>query len=292
MKHKILNHMKHIVLAISLLTLMISCDNSAQQNEINKSKMDAAQIKAEQSSGNISELPLDFEFGMTRNEVNKHLEKLVKKGVISKKGDKHYGYDYVLESGQKVETSVWTVFYEDKLYDLHFTLYGDKFDYEFIAAIDKEITNKVDSTYERISHYMLDYNDSKIWFIKWFKENQYIYLSTDFLTSIHFVNAPIKKIEEETRTKKILENTRTKTGAEVKNSSWDGSVSQVVKYLKNNLKDPNSYESIEWGNVTETDNGYAVRHKYRAKNSFGGYVIENQIFHIDWQGNITSVSSY
>lgn len=83
-----------------------------------------------------------------------------------------------------------------------------------------------------------------------------------------------------------------KAGIEVKNSSLDGSVSQVVKYLKNNLKDPDSYESIEWGNVTETDNGYIVRHKYRAKNSFGGYVIEHLIFHIDWQGNITSVSPF
>ena len=284
--------MRLIVLALSLLILMISCDNSAQQNEINKSKMDAAQTKAELSTGNISELPLDFEFGMTRDEVNKHLEKLVEKGVISKTEDKHYDYNYVLESGQKVETSIWTVFYEDKLYDLHFTLYGDKFDYKFIAAIDKEITNKVDSTFERISHYKLDYNDSKIWSIKWFKENQYIYLSTDFLTSIHFVNAPIKKIEDETIRKKIVGDTRLKTSVEVKNSSWDGSVSQVVKYLKNNLKDPNSYESIEWGNVTKTDNGYVVRHKYRAKNSFGGYVIEHQLFHIDWQGNITSVSSY
>ena len=284
--------MRLIVLALGLLILMISCDNSAQQNEINKSKMDAAQTKAELSTGNISELPLDVEFGMTRDEVNKHLEKLVEKGVISKTEDKHYDYNYVLESGQKVETSIWTVFYEDKLYDLHFTLYGDKFDYKFIAAIDKEITNKVDSTFERISHYKLDYNDSKIWSIKWFKENQYIYLSTDFLTSIHFVNAPIKKIEDETIRKKIVGDTRLKTSVEVKNSSWDGSVSQVVKYLKNNLKDPNSYESIEWGNVTKTDNGYVVRHKYRAKNSFGGYVIEHQLFHIDWQGNITSVSSY
>ena len=284
--------MKYIVLTISILILMISCDNSAQQNEINKSKMDAAQTKAELSSENISELPLNFEFGMTRDEVNKHLEKLVKKGIISKMGNKYYNYDYILESGQKVETYIETRFYEDRLYDLYFSLYGEKFDYEFIVAIDKEITNKVDSTYERISHYMLDYDDSKMWIIKWFKENQYVYLRNAYGTDIHFVNAPIEKIASEIERQKLLGKARMKAGTEVKNSSWDGSVSQVVKYLKNNLKDPNSYESIEWGNVTETDNGYVVRHKYRAKNSFGGYVIEHQLFHIDWQGNITSVSSY
>lgn len=284
--------MKQIALAITLLILIISCDNSARQNEINKSEMDAAQTKAELSSGNISELPLNFEFGMTRDEVNKHLEKLVKKGVISKKGDKYYDYDFVLESGQKVETYIETSFYEDRLYDLYFSLYGLKFDYELIAAIDEEITNKVDSTYERISYYMLDYDDSKMWIIKWFKENQYIYLRNAAGTDIHFVNAPIEKIADETRNQKLLERAKMKVGTEVKNSSLDGSVSQVVKYLKNNLKDPDSYESIEWGNVTETDNGYIVRHKYRAKNSFGGYVIEHQIFNIDWQGNITSVSPF
>lgn len=284
--------MKQIALTITLLILMISCDNSARQNEINRSEMDVAQTKAELSSENISELPLNFEFGMTRDEVNKHLEKLVKKGVISKKGDKYYDYDYILESGQKIGTSIETSFFEDRLYDLYFSLYGLKFDYELIAAIDKEITNKVDSTYKRISYYMLDYDDSKMWIIKWFKENQYIYLRNAAGTDIHFVNAPIERIADEKRNQKLLERARMKAGIEVKNSSLDGSVSQVVKYLKNNLKDPDSYESIEWGNVTETDNGYIVRHKYRAKNSFGGYVIEHQIFHIDWQGNITSVSPF
>lgn len=284
--------MKQIALTITLLILMISCDNSARQNEINRSEMDVAQTKAELSSENISELPLNFEFGMTRDEVNKHLEKLVKKGVISKKGDKYYDYDYILESGQKIGTSIETSFYEDRLYDLYFSLYGLKFDYELIAAIDKEITNKVDSTYKRISYYMLNYDDSKMWIIKWFKENQYIYLRNAAGTDIHFVNAPIERIADEKRNQKLLERARMKAGIEVKNSSLDGSVSQVVKYLKNNLKDPDSYESIEWGNVTETDNGYIVRHKYRAKNSFGGYVIEHQIFHIDWQGNITSVSPF
>lgn len=270
---------------------MIGCDNSAHQNEINKSKMNAAQTKAELSTGNISELPLNFEFGMTRDEVNKHLEKLVKKGVVSKMGN-IYHYDYILESGQKVETQIETSFYEDRLYDLYFSLYGLKFDYELIAAIDEEITNKVDSTYERISHYMLDHNDDKMWIVRWFKENQYIYLRNAYGTDIHFINAPVKKNADQIRSQKGLERARMKAGTEVKNSSWDGSVSQVVRYLKNNLKDPSSYESIEWGNVTETDNGYVVRHKYRAKNSFGGYVIEHQIFHIDWQGNITDVSSY
>ena len=67
----------------------------------------------------------------------------------------------------------------------------------------------------------------------------------------------------------------------VYNSEQDASVHQVKNYLKANLLDPNSYESINWGyvdKVNKEDYTYVVRHKYRAKNSFGGYVIENKVF--------------
>jgi hypothetical protein len=75
----------------------------------------------------------------------------------------------------------------------------------------------------------------------------------------------------------------------VYNSAWDGSVRQVKDYLKDQvLKDPDSYQSIEWSTVVKTSDGsFAVRHKFRAKNSFGGYVIENYIFTLDPQGNVT-----
>lgn len=34
--------------------------------------------------------------------------------------------------------------------------------------------------------------------------------------------------------------------AVVYNSEWDASVSQVEQFLKDNLNDPDSYESVEW----------------------------------------------
>lgn len=77
----------------------------------------------------------------------------------------------------------------------------------------------------------------------------------------------------------------------VSNSSWDGSVWQVEKYLEKNLKDPDSYEGIEWSPVVKQDDGtFLVRHKYRAKNSFGGYVVEEQYFMLDASGNV--IGSY
>ncbi len=80
------------------------------------------------------------------------------------------------------------------------------------------------------------------------------------------------------------------TKSVVQNSPWDASVYQVENYLKRGyLKDPRSYESIDWGNVIKNGNGYIVRHKYRAKNSFGGYVINNQIFYLNSNGEVYKV---
>lgn len=81
--------------------------------------------------------------------------------------------------------------------------------------------------------------------------------------------------------------------SQLTNSSWDSSVGVVEKYLSKTLKDPDSYEGIEWSEVQKLEGGkFRVRHKYRAKNSFGGYVIENQIFLYDQSGEVLGVFPY
>ena len=94
-----------------------------------------------------------------------------------------------------------------------------------------------------------------------------------------------KKIEAE-RKEREAERQREKEIADIigpkpENSSWDAAVAPVVSWLKSNLKDPKSLEFIEWSPVTKInlDGEYywAVRVKYRAKNSFGGYVVEEII---------------
>ncbi len=82
------------------------------------------------------------------------------------------------------------------------------------------------------------------------------------------------------------------TSEMVSNSAWDGSVYQVKSYLENVLKDPDSFEAIEWSTVQNVDTGYMVRCKYRARNSYGGYVIENKIFILNKSGNVISVVDY
>lgn len=84
----------------------------------------------------------------------------------------------------------------------------------------------------------------------------------------------------------------TPPSAQVENNAYDGSVYQVEKYLKAHLKDPDSYEGIRWGEVTRVDMPrwkYFVWHEYRARNSFGGMVVEKKRFYLDANGNVVDV---
>ena len=58
----------------------------------------------------------------------------------------------------------------------------------------------------------------------------------------------------------------------------------------NNLSDPVKNSGLDA--VQKTKNGYYVRHKYRARNGFGGMNIENKIFYLDKDGNVTRYTDY
>lgn len=74
----------------------------------------------------------------------------------------------------------------------------------------------------------------------------------------------------------------------VKQSSWNGSVSQVETFLKKrHLSDPSSYQSVKWGTLYKNEDGtYNVSHTFRAKNKFGGTVTETMYFTISSKGEI------
>ena len=99
-----------------------------------------------------------------------------------------------------------------------------------------------------------------------------------------------KAAKERERAAKIEKD----AGPKPENSPWDAAVRPVVDFLKVNLKDPRSIEYIEWSPVKLVDvKGtyyWAVRVKYRAKNSFGGYVIEQKLFLIQ-HGQIVDVAN-
>ena len=81
----------------------------------------------------------------------------------------------------------------------------------------------------------------------------------------------------------------------VSNNEWNSSVYQVKDYLKNHLSDWDSYESVEWSpvrKVAASNYDYVVRHKYIAKNGFGGSVVSNQTFYLDAKGVVVNVEDY
>ena len=296
-----------LLIQMCILSLLYACTNQVDKNksvinpvnELNKQKADSAQKVAEFSTEKISELPLNYSFSMTEDEFYKHSKKLVEKNILTKIGDNYY-YKYITNKGVNVEFYVDGWFYEDRLYDLQFRIGHDFISDSIFKAIDEDLISKFDSTYKRIG-YWKDYPERKerIVINDWFKGNQIIEYITfnppGYMPRINYYNAPIKKITSEISYQKLQDESRARSRmkeAGIENNTYDGSVSKVEAYLKSNLKDPKSYESVEWSNVTPTDNGYMVRHKYRAKNSFGAYELMNQVFYLDGNGEVIAVSDY
>jgi len=73
------------------------------------------------------------------------------------------------------------------------------------------------------------------------------------------------------------------------NNPWDDSVDQVVRYLKRHTHDADSMEFVEWGKVKASERGYQVRCKFRSRNVLGRYAVQNKLFLLDRQGNITEI---
>ncbi len=74
-------------------------------------------------------------------------------------------------------------------------------------------------------------------------------------------------------------------------NGWGGAVWQVENHIKDQLRDPDSYQSIHWDDVVEADQGidyqYKVGHVYRAKNIYGGYMNVSGTYYLDKYGNVT-----
>ena len=74
-------------------------------------------------------------------------------------------------------------------------------------------------------------------------------------------------------------------------TQWDGSHIKLKAYVKDNLKDPSSFEHIKTiytPNPSVDNKGeqyITVTMEYRAKNSFWGYVVERYKAYFDIEGN-------
>lgn len=70
----------------------------------------------------------------------------------------------------------------------------------------------------------------------------------------------------------------------------------IEYYLKTKyLRDPDSYQYIESSKAVlsgNVQNKYIVDFTFRAKNAFGGYVIEEKIFTLDIEGNVVDMQNF
>ena len=121
-----------------------------------------------------------------------------------------------------------------------------------------------------------------------------IFLFLFFILMFIFIGILTCSGPSQTDSNKKDENTTSKdTLPIVHNSDWDGSVKQVKDYLKENLNDADSYESVSWGPVQQNPDNHEffVRHKYRAKNGFGALMLYDQFFTLDSTGIVINISN-
>jgi len=275
---------KIVVLIIPLL--VFSCQQNKSTNQQNNSTKTVSdfgkfielfsELRSQQRYLKKDTLFWDYVFGMSPKDVKKNSIELEKNKTV--KLDKQHNLCEIKLGENTIKCETHFSYYDNRLNNLVIELNESEF--QVFLSFLKNRLGEPELIYNGIG-----FLDKRI---LWIKGNQEIYIFTNILrTAVTFEDYTNQKPID---TEKIMKDyEERKNIVKVENSEWDNSVRQVKDYLKKNLKDPKSYESIEWSEVRKEKDYFIVRHKYRAKNSFGGYVIENQIFYINKYGNVFNV---
>lgn len=111
------------------------------------------------------------------------------------------------------------------------------------------------------------------------------------------INFNLSTTIEDDRESIPVENIKTEAQlqyeAEAKRISNRNRDAQVAlrRYIRDNLRDPDSYDIIYTSKALEHSNGtFSMQHKYRAKNGFGGMNVEEKVFIFSKSGSIISVN--
>ena len=298
---------KLLILFLSLLVISACKQKTAYEREFeDQEKYNAIMAEAEKSDMTELNTPDGFSFDMTESAFDKEVAKRESAYIDSLtqyEGFAHY--DWLLGTEHYAVDQVYLKeFQDDKLCSYEIDIKGRIVNDKFISITESDIDNvcnyyksflKKDFTFESLTRSVI----GKTYV---FAKNNMVITIVDEINSfdgkieITYENRPVTAPIERER-QALYESKRaesesytTYSSVEVKNNLYDGGVKQVKEYLKYNyLRDPDSYESIEWSEVKRKDDGYYVRHKYRAKNGFGGYVVANQLFHLDFNGKVVDV---
>jgi len=303
-----------IKLFFLILIIFSGCKNIVKVD--NQKNADQLISKSELSPQINNNLPLGFRFGFSSKKVNLIIDSLRKKNIITK-FENEYDYEYYI--GNNIQKSSLDFIYnKDKLYILRFNFLSilnniDELERILVSQISKELGLQNTSV---SYHFILDN------ITVWVKDNKSLELkkASGGWMELTYTDNPTNKIISEVRNKEITAQSKNESDAaitrsyesktedqqitnpnygraqkqsgkaKVEASEWDGSVSQVKKYIKANLNDPDSYKSVQWSVVYDDPNGYKVAHEYRAKNAYGGYVTKKQIFYLNFDGEVTKVT--
>ena len=277
--------MKHIFFILILL-IFFSCQKNAKYKTSDWSDFERQLSILKNNRKDSVNLILvnNFKFGMTKDEVVKLKDSLIQKGILDKYSDKIKIYETRKkelnnnENIEKIITGIISLDYENnKLNNLNIDI--EKSDFKNALKIFTSFYSTPDLFLDKGK-----YGTKYAWII----ENQEITISYNYgFPKINYYDYTSVNPEEMQRRKEEFAR-RSYVG----NDDYNGSVKQVIAYLKENLKDTRSYESISWSKVMHKDGYYLVRHKYRAKNSYGGNVIENKLFYIDLYGDVYKIEDF
>lgn len=317
------NIMRKSIFIIVLITILLSCEN--KQKEIKQKMLDNINIAYALLDDAVTKpetelsLPMGFILNCTKSEYEKHCNRWIKKNGGRRSGDliylntKEFGgvdrevrmsmFPYFSDPNTETDIVACITFIFDEFRINTYSNGGWE-------VLRDSIGKKFDDSWRTVEFNLddIDYdgterrsNLSNKYYKYWVKENmavEFNYEGVPGYATLEFSNIPKKGTSSFKDNVKMVFDINEKVKQQIEyeeslpritNSAWDGSVWQVKKYLKKTLKDPDSYESIEWSTVSEKNDLYQVRHKYRAKNSFGGYIIEECVFTLDREGNVVDV---
>lgn len=305
-----------LILSLLFITVFNSCQSAQEKaKEDMMNRIDSAWILLEESAKQPDkdlEIPMGFVLGCSHNEFRTHCDSLIKMNGGHKERIFYYIKTTVFGN---VEREIRT---DDLLIGNNETETSPKTDIKFYFDEFRK-DNKSNGGWERLrdsisnmfddSWYSVDFDLNAVenvsstlhlkkYYKYWVRDNIAVEFSYDGYArtlGLAFFNMPqygVQSFKNKINSSlEIKENIRKETKQDAKaskiiNNAFTGSVWQVKKYIKAKLKDPDSYESIEWSKVIQDGQNYKVRHKYRAKNSFGGFVVEEWMFTLDENGNV------
>jgi hypothetical protein len=190
------------VLLFAICLLFAGCSSPKKDDREREGKLQLAVKAAEESRFIEAELFLGFKFGMSKDEIGKHLSNLMSQGEIYLNEKGKYQYDFIDKHGIKYYFNFTPEYYDEKLYKMiyHITSalhIADGNEYYFI----RDAFGHSDRMTSFHSFITKDVTDEAVYTC--IKDNLVITFKSIAGSVMIYENAPISKIIRERRDAEI-----------------------------------------------------------------------------------------